>query len=199
MATSTHVSPSDDEHLPPFPSCFPDFGDRSRSPSETDPLQPHQPRYRTFSCSLLTYSRSRSRSCSPAQHPRAKPRITGHGNLDPLRPDHSYCRPRSPSQGQCCHLSPRLPDYSHDTATWHIQHYSYNCHRSYSCDLPYRSSRSHSRSRNRDRYRHYSRCSHNMSHTEPRHPSCSHAEPRQHGSTHVTSRRCSPGHASRTS
>ena len=66
MAASNRSSPSDDEHLPPFPGCFPDFGDRSRSPSETDPLQPHQPRYRTLSHSPLTYSRFRSRSHSPA-------------------------------------------------------------------------------------------------------------------------------------
>ena len=49
MAASTRSSPSDDEHLPPFPSCFPDFGGRSHSPSETDPLQPHQPRYTALS------------------------------------------------------------------------------------------------------------------------------------------------------
>ena len=97
MAASNRSSPSDDEHLPPFPGCFPDFGDRSRSPSETDPLQPHQPRYRTFSRSPLAYSRSRSRSRSPARHPWAEPRGTDHGNLDPLRPGHGYCRPRAPS------------------------------------------------------------------------------------------------------
>ena len=107
MATSTRSSPSDDEQLPPFPGCFLDFGDRSRSSSEIDPLQPHQPRYRTFSCSPLAYSRSRSHSCSPAQHPRAEPRGTGHGNLDPLRPGHGYCRPH-------------LPSHMKVTVTWNV-------------------------------------------------------------------------------
>ena len=192
MAASNRSSPSDDEHLPPFPGCFPDFGDRSRSPSETDPLQPHQPRYRTFSRSPLAYSRSRSRSRSPARHPWAEPRGTDHGNLDPLRPGHGYYRPRAPSQGRRRHPSPRLPDYSHAPATWRVQHHN-DCRRSPSRDFPYRSSRS--RSRSRDRYRHYSRRSHDTSHTEPCRPSRGHAETRQHGSTHVTSRRRSPGRA----
>ena len=192
MATSNRSSPSDDEHLPPFPGCFPDFGDRSHSPSETDPLQLHQPRYHTFSRSPLAYSRSRSPSRSPARHPWAEPRSTDHGNLDPLRPGHGYCRPRTPSQGRCRHPSPRLPDYSHTPAMWRIQHHN-NCRRSPSRDFPYRSS--HSRSRSRDRYHHYSRRSHDTSHTEPCRPSHGHAETRQHGSIHVTSWCSSPGRA----
>ena len=72
MAASTRLSPSDDEHLAPCLSCFPDFGDRSCSLSETDLLQPHQPWHRTFSHSPLTYSHSSSRPYSPAWHPRAE-------------------------------------------------------------------------------------------------------------------------------
>ena len=215
MAISTRPSLSDNEDLPPFAGCFPDLGDRSRSPSEIDPVQPYQPWYRPVRHSPLTYSRSRSRSHSPVWHPWAESHRTSRYSLDLLRPSLSYSHSCSPSQGWHHHLTSQLPGYSRDPVPWRLQHRRcHKRHRCQSCDLSYRSSRS----RSRNPYRHYSHCSHdtdsawsNMadpwhsrhanprlsspSHTEPCHFSCGHAEPHQHGSTHVTSWHRSLGRA----
>ena len=96
---SRHLLPSDDEDLPLFAGSFLDRRDRSRCSSETDPLQPYPPWYRSFSCSPLTFSRSRSRSCSPFErHPRAEPRCTSRYDLDLHRPFYSGSHSCSPSQ-----------------------------------------------------------------------------------------------------